>query len=121
MRLLVVGKLNGQLASAVKMAMTAGATGSLPDLFRSRLMWAGFALPVALHTLNGLNVYYPSVPGIPHKNYDVGSSFVTSPWTAIGTLVISSDPQSTNPARLATGSSPIAISTAPGVSMLWLL
>jgi hypothetical protein len=36
----------------------------VPPLFRSGAMWAGFALPVAVGTLQGLHNYYPFVPVI---------------------------------------------------------
>ncbi len=33
-------------------------------LFKSRLMWAGFAVPFAIGSVNGLHAYYPALPKI---------------------------------------------------------
>jgi hypothetical protein len=49
--------------------------------FRSRLMWAGFALTVAVNTVNGLHVLYPTVPEIA-RYVDIGPAMNVRPWTA---------------------------------------
>lgn len=43
-------------------AMDEGRTG---EFFLNRFLLAGLAIPVFLHLVNGLNLYYPSVPAIP--------------------------------------------------------
>jgi hypothetical protein len=52
-------------------------------LFRSPLMWAGFALAAALGLFNGLAFLYPSVPMLPIGLYDLKPLFTTKPWSAI--------------------------------------
>ena len=42
----------------------APARGAVPDLFRSRLLWLGALVPVALHTLNGLHHFWPALPSV---------------------------------------------------------
>ena len=54
--------------------------------FRSPLMWAGVAIPVSLHTINGLHVYFPSVPALTFRHYNLGQFFQQRPWSAIGYL-----------------------------------
>lgn len=57
---------------------------SLP-LTRSRLFWLGFFLAAAIDTTNALNYYYPGVPGVLASNVtDLGQSFPTKPWHAVG-------------------------------------
>ena len=58
---------------------------STVPLTKSRLFWLGFGLAAALDTTNALNYYYPSVPAIlPSNVVDLGNSFSTKPWHAIG-------------------------------------
>ena len=52
--------------------------------FRSPFMWAGVAVPVILHGINGLHTYFPSVPTIMFRHYNLGQFFQTRPWNAIG-------------------------------------
>lgn len=55
-------------------------------LFRSRLMWLGFALAFTIGSVNGIHELYPSVPNAPWiKLFDVGQFFVPQPWEAIRT------------------------------------
>lgn len=50
--------------------------------FRSRLMWAGFALTAVLNLINGLHVLYPSLPEIP-RHVDLTPLFFTErPWSS---------------------------------------
>lgn len=50
--------------------------------FTNRLMWIGFAIPVLIHTLNGLSGIYPALPAVP-VNWGLHQYFHTKPWTAI--------------------------------------
>lgn len=59
-----------------------------PGTFGSRVLWLGFALPVAIQSLNNLNYFYPSVPALPLKLQDVGMHFTEPPWSALGWLPI---------------------------------
>jgi len=61
-------------------------------LFRSRLFWLGFALPVLLNSLLALNYYYPDVPAVElrHKNFLQGVT--TMPQAALGLMLIGFTP-----------------------------
>jgi hypothetical protein len=54
--------------------------------FRSPLMWAGFAVPVLLHTMMGLYQYYPSVPTFQFRHVNVTEQLQQAPWNAIRSL-----------------------------------
>ena len=57
--------------------------GEVSDAFFSnRLMWAGFAVPVFIFTLNGLHNLYPSVPMVNLQN-NLNQYFVERPWRDI--------------------------------------
>jgi hypothetical protein len=59
-------------------------------LFRSRLLWGGFAVGAAGQIVNFIHALYPSFPGIP-----IGVQYFTAvsyPWNAAGPLPISSFP-----------------------------
>ena len=47
--------------------------------FRSRLTWAGFAIPCAIWGINGLRTYFPELPNIPMNNY-IWDLFPDRPW-----------------------------------------
>jgi hypothetical protein len=53
-------------------------------LLRSRAMWVGFAIAATVDLVNGLHVFYPLVPEIPVRRFDLGVHFTTPPWNAIG-------------------------------------
>jgi hypothetical protein len=54
-------------------------------LFRSKMMWIGFAIAAAVDTLNGLHYVYPSLPYLAFvKQYDLGQFITTRPWSAMG-------------------------------------
>ncbi|HEV2472607.1 MAG TPA: DUF6785 family protein, partial [Chthonomonadales bacterium] len=58
-------------------------------IYRSRLLWLGFALPCALHSLNSLQYLYPTLPSI-HMNsvHDlVGDLSLQPPWSGSGSLL----------------------------------
>jgi hypothetical protein len=59
----------------------------IPAFFRQRLMWLGFAIPMTLHCLNSLHVYFPIVPEV-GLNRELTSLFVTRPWNQMGILGI---------------------------------
>ena len=48
-----------------------GEGGGLPAVARSRLFWLGVSLPVVIHLLNGLHVWFPEVPQI-QLRFDLG-------------------------------------------------
>ncbi|NUP98974.1 MAG: DegT/DnrJ/EryC1/StrS family aminotransferase [Armatimonadetes bacterium] len=54
------------------------------DFLRHPLVWAGASIPMLVHGLNGLNLYFPGVPKI-DLHYDVTRHLPTwRPWNAIG-------------------------------------
>ena len=58
-------------------------------LFKSGLLWAGFAVAAVLDTLNQLHEIFPSVPTIRTRVKDYGYLFTERPWNALGGLPIS--------------------------------
>ena len=40
-------------------------SGVVNSFFKNRKMWLGFAIPAFIHTLNGLQAYFPTLPHIP--------------------------------------------------------
>ena len=57
--------------------------GLLNRFFKSRLMWFGFALPVILHGLRGLNSYFPAFPR-PPLDFPIAQFFTEKPLSALG-------------------------------------
>jgi len=58
---------------------------STVPLTKSRLFWIGFFVAAAIDTTNALNYYYPAVPAALASNVtDLGQSFPTKPWHAVG-------------------------------------
>ncbi|MEE2657934.1 MAG: DUF6785 family protein [Candidatus Latescibacterota bacterium] len=47
----------------IEMTRSVGDGRSLPQFFRNPVMWAGFAVPVIVSTLQGLHAYYNFIPG----------------------------------------------------------
>ena len=58
-------------------------------IFRSRLMWAGFAVAGGISILNGMQLFYPSLPALNVKMWDVSPLMPGRPWSAIGWTPIS--------------------------------
>ena len=57
-------------------------------LYRQRLLWAGFALPCGLHSLNSLHSLFPAVPSLPLNSvHDALPDFgLQLPWNGVDTL-----------------------------------
>ncbi len=55
----------------------------LSPFFKNRLLWAGMALPVVLHLINGLHAHFPNVPEIP-LIYNIHRVFTEKPWHTLG-------------------------------------
>lgn len=54
------------------------------DLFRRPLFWLGFGIPAALQSLMALNYWYPAVPAMQLKGYNlIPLIFQSPPWNAI--------------------------------------
>jgi hypothetical protein len=75
--------------------LTTGADeGRLPRLFSQRLFWFGFAAAGGVDLINGLNLYYPSIPAILTPGFgrsylDLRPFFPDKPLNAIGWTPIS--------------------------------
>jgi len=54
---------------------------------RNKLMWIGFSLSSLYNAMNMLNAYFPSFPAL-GKMFDMGASFIESPWSALKPLII---------------------------------
>lgn len=61
-----------------------------PDgwLFKSRMMWLGFAIAGAIDLINGLHVFFPVFPELPTRSAEIGQYFTERPWNAIGWMPI---------------------------------
>ena len=49
--------------------------------FRNRLLWLSVALPVLIHTANGIHAYYPTFPSFPIQ-FRLDSMLTDNPWRA---------------------------------------
>jgi hypothetical protein len=59
----------------------------LNAFLRNRVMWAGFAVPVFLHALNGLHAHFPTMPHIPL--YFFPDRYLTErPWSAMRSIIL---------------------------------
>lgn len=58
-------RMNMPLLRVPELIEEAAEENRLPGFFTDRFLLAGLAIPVALHLLNGLSVYYPTLPSIP--------------------------------------------------------
>ena len=57
-------------------------------LYRNRLLWLGFAVPLVLHSLNSLQSLYPTLPTLQINSVHdlIWDAPLQSPWTGMGTL-----------------------------------
>ncbi len=53
-------------------------------IFRNRLLWIGFGIAFGINLLNGLQYFYPMLPEIPVKKYNLNIYFTQKPWNAMG-------------------------------------
>ena len=53
-------------------------------IFRNRLLWLGFAIAAGINVLNGLQFFFPALPSIPVRQYDLMMYFTQKPWSALG-------------------------------------
>ncbi|MGW8193447.1 MAG: DUF6785 family protein, partial [Desulforhopalus sp.] len=58
-------RMNFPLLKVPEMISDALGEGRTGQFFFDRFLLAGLAVPVFLHLINGLNLYYPSIPAIP--------------------------------------------------------
>ena len=55
-------------------------------IFRNRLLWIGFAIAAGINVLNGLEYFFPALPSMPVKKYDLNVHFTQKPWNAMGSM-----------------------------------
>ena len=53
-------------------------------IFTNRLLWLGFSIAMGINLLNGLQFFYPVLPEIPVRKYDLSIYFTQKPWIAMG-------------------------------------
>jgi hypothetical protein len=58
----------------------------LNAFFRSRWMWVGCAIPVVIHSINGLQRFVPAMPRIPMA-FSLRPLFAEEPWVPLGWLI----------------------------------
>ena len=58
-------------------------------LMRSRIFWIGAALPIFIHTVNGLHSMFPSVPNVPLHHLSFDRWLVDRPWVMMRPLFVS--------------------------------
>lgn len=64
-----------------------------PPFWRSKVMWAGFAVAAVIDFVNGMHYLYPSWPYLAQvKQFDIGQFITQRPWQAIGYTPISMYP-----------------------------
>lgn len=56
------------------------------SFFRNRLLWAGFALPLLVHSINSLHHYNPAFPAIQFLRLPIGQSLTEPPLDALADL-----------------------------------
>ena len=53
-------------------------------IFSNRLLWIGFGIAAGINLLNGLQFFFPVLPEIPVRKYDLNIYFTQKPWSAMG-------------------------------------
>ena len=53
-------------------------------LFKSKMLWVGFAIAGGIDLVNGIHVFFPVFPEIPVREFNLGAYFTEKPWDAIG-------------------------------------
>jgi hypothetical protein len=66
--------------------------GSGRSFIRSRAMWIGFGIAVAIDIINGFNYLWPAVPRIPVRDMTIHQYFTSKPWSSIGSTRITPYP-----------------------------
>ncbi len=57
-------------------------------LQKSKPFWLGFLFPLALHSWNGLAVYFPSVPSVQLHSIPIGFLFTDPPWSILSDMTV---------------------------------
>ena len=59
-------------------------THSDGQLFKNKMLWAGFAIAASIDLINGIHAFFPTFPEIPVRKVDLSIYFTEKPWSAIG-------------------------------------
>ena len=54
------------------------------SIFNNRLLWLGFGIAAGINLLNGLQFFFPVLPEIPVRKYNLNIYFTQKPWSAMG-------------------------------------
>ncbi|MDI6827630.1 MAG: hypothetical protein QME62_03995 [Armatimonadota bacterium] len=73
----------------IQMPLEMTKEGGRSGFFGNKFLWIGFTIPVLLETLNNLNFFYPSVPYVQIKVYNIGQFIQNRPWNGVGWFPIS--------------------------------
>ena len=60
----------------------------LGGLLSNRLLIIGFLVAIGINVLNGLGVFYPVIPVIPIRGYDLRQLLTEKPWSAVSWLPV---------------------------------
>ncbi|MBI1925363.1 hypothetical protein HYR99_14065, partial [Candidatus Poribacteria bacterium] len=63
-----------------------------PGLFKTRLIWMGFAASTIFNIVNGIHYFFPIAPGIFYGQFLLSQYFTTRPWNALGWVPIEFHP-----------------------------
>ena len=55
-------------------------------IFGNRLLWLGFGIAMGINLLNGLQFFFPMLPEIPVRKYNLNIYFTQKPWIAMGSM-----------------------------------
>jgi len=66
----------------IEMFQPPSGSSLLNRFFKSPLMWCGFAIPVILHGLKGLHLYFPAIPN-PPVYFPIATYFTEKPLSAL--------------------------------------
>lgn len=57
-------------------------------LWHQRPFWVGVAIPLFVHSVNGLAIYFPAVPSIPLHAIPIGFVFTNPPWSVLADMTV---------------------------------
>jgi hypothetical protein len=60
--------------------------------FRNKLMWISFMVVGGINLVNGLHFFFPTVPYLRVRPYDLGVFFTSKPWNAMGYMPLTFRP-----------------------------
>lgn len=59
-------------------------TNKVSGLFRNKLMWLSFIIVALIDIINGLHFFFPAIPYLRVRVYDLGTLFTTKPLDSLG-------------------------------------